>query len=229
VFEDEFNSGKLDRNKWLTRYFWGEVFLHDSYALPGEKHLFTDGKNLELSGSAVKIVTRSEKISGKEWIPSLGFYPKDFNYTSGIICSGSSYRTKYGKFEAKIKLDASKGVLHAFWLTGDTIVPQIDIFNCSNNKLFLSTFWGNPTDANGIQKDTASISASKFTGKFFIFSFEWTPDKMIWRINDVDVKTQTSNIPNEPLYVVFNSGVVGDQPQIPTRLEVDWIRCYQRI
>jgi len=52
-------------------------------------------------------------------------------------------------------------------LTGDTIVPQIDIFNCSNNKLFLSTFWGNPTDANGIQKDTASISASKIYREIF--------------------------------------------------------------
>jgi len=44
---------------------------------------------------------------------------------------------------------------------------------------------------------------------------------MIWRINDVEVKTQTSNIPKRA-YVrwYLNSGVVGDQPQIPTRLEV---------
>jgi len=56
---------------------------------------------LELSGSAVKLLPAVKKYQGKEWIPSLGFYPKDFNYTSGIICSGSSYRTKYGKFEAK--------------------------------------------------------------------------------------------------------------------------------
>jgi hypothetical protein len=228
VFSDEFNEGKLDRKKWLARYFWGEMLLKDSYALPGEKHLFTDGKNLEFGGSAIKMITRSEKISGKEWIPSLGFYPKEYNYSSGLICSGSSFRTKYGKIEAKIKLDASKDIMHAFWLTGDTILPQIDIFKCANNKLFLSTFWGDAAETNGVQKNTLSISASKFTGKYFIYSFEWTPDKMVWRINDVEVKSQTSNIPGDNMYVVINSGVVGDQPQIPTRMEVDWIRCYQK-
>jgi beta-glucanase (GH16 family) len=228
AFEDDFNSGSLNRNNWLTRYFWGEVLLHDTYALPGEKHLFTDGKNIEFMGSTLKLITRNEKVNGKEWVPAIGFFPKDFNYTSGLISSGSSFRTKYGKIEAKVKLDGSNGVLHAFWLAGDTIVPQIDIFKCYDNKLFLSTFWGNPADKNGIQRDTASISAKKFAGKFFIFSLEWSPEKMVWKINDLEVKTQTSNIPNEPMYIVMNSGVVSDSPQVPTRMEVDWVRCYHR-
>jgi hypothetical protein len=229
VFEDDFNSGSLNRNNWLTRYFWGEVLLHDTYALAGEKHLFTDGKNIEFMGSTLKFVTRSEKVNGKEWSPAIGFIPKDFNYTSGLISSGSSFRTKYGKIEAKIKLDASNGVLHAFWLAGDTIVPQIDIFKCYNNKLFLSTFWGNPTETNGIQRNTTSANASKFAGKFFIFSLEWSAEILVWKINDVVVKTQTSNIPGEPMYIVMNSGVISDSPQIPTRMEVDWVRCYHRI
>jgi len=227
-FEDHFNSGSLNRNVWLTRYFWGEVLLHDTYALPGEKHLFTDGKNIEFMGSSLKLVTRNEKVNGKEWIPSTGFLPRDFNYTSGLICSGNNFRTKYGKIEAKIKLDGSNGVLHAFWLAGDTIVPQIDIFKCYNNKLYLSTFWGNPAETSGIQRDTTSISASKFAGKYIIFSLEWSPEKMVWRINNVEVKIQVSNIPGDSMYLVLNSGVVGDSPQVPTRLEVDWFRCYQR-
>jgi hypothetical protein len=228
VFEDDFTSGSLDRNKWLTRYFWGEALMHDTFALPGEKHLFTDGKNLVMNGSAVKIVTKNEKINGKEWNPMIGFYPKDFDYTSGLICSGSSFRTKYGKFEAKIKLDTSKDVLHAFWLSGDTKVPQIDVFQCYNSKLTLNTFWGNAAEANGIKNDTASISASKFTNNYFIYSLEWSPEKIVWRINNLEIKTQTSNIPNEPLYVVLNSGVIGDHPVIATGMEIDWVRCYQK-
>jgi hypothetical protein len=228
VFEDDFTAGSLDRGKWLTRYFWGEVLLHDSYSLPGENHLCTDGKNLEINGSSVKIVTKSEKIIGKEWNPMFGFHPKEFDYTSGLICTGSSFRTKYGKIEAKIKLGSAKDVIHAFWLTGETIVPQVDIFKYHNNKLALSTFWGNPADSSGIKNDTSWMSASKFIGNFFIYSLEWSPEKITWRINDLEVKTQTSNIPNDPLYVVLNSGIVGNQPEIPARLEIDWIRCYQR-
>jgi hypothetical protein len=227
-FEDDFNTGSLNRNVWLTRYFWGEVLLHDTYALPGEQHLFTDGKNVEFMGSSLKLVTRNEKVQGKEWIPSIGFLPKDFNYTSGLICTGNNFRTKYGKIEAKIKLDGSNGVLHAFWLSGDGIVPQIDIFKCYDNKLYLSTFWGNAMETNGIQRDTASMSASKFVGKYFIFSLEWSPEKMVWKINDVEVKSQASNIPGDSMYISLNSGVVGASPQIPTRMEVDWIRCYHK-
>lgn len=228
AFEDDFTSGAIDRSKWLTRYFWGEMLLHDTYALPGEKHLFTDGKNLEMNGSAVKIVTKNEKVNGKEWNPVIGFYPRDFDYSSGIICSGSSFRTKYGKIEAKIKMQSSPDVFHAFWLGGETTVPQIDVFKCYNNKLFMSSFWGNPAEPNGINNDTASISASKFANNYFIYSLEWSPEKIVWKINNLEIKTQTSNIPNEALYVVLNSGVVGDHPGIPAKLEVDWVRCYQK-
>jgi beta-glucanase (GH16 family) len=204
------------------------MLLHDSYALPGEKHLFTDGKNLEMNGSTVKIVTKNEKVNGKEWNPAIGFYPKDFDYSSGIISTGSSFRTKYGRIEAKIKLQSSQDVFHAFWLGGETMLPQIDIFKCYNNKLFMSSFWGNPAEANGVHNDTASIKASKFAGNYFIYSLEWSPEKIVWKINDLEVKTQTSNIPSDPLYIVLNSGVVGDQPGIPVKLEIDWVRCYQK-
>jgi Beta-glucanase/Beta-glucan synthetase len=229
AFEDDFTSSDLDRNKWLTRYFWGEVLLHDTYALPGEKHLFTDGKNLEMNGSSVKIVTKSERATGKEWNPMLGFYPKEFAYTSGLISSAGSFRTKYGKIEAKIKLADSQSVLHAFWLAGDAMVPQIDIFKCYQNKLALSTFWGNPTEPTGIKNDTSTVKASKFAENYFIYSLEWSPEKLVWRINNLEVKTQTSNIPDQPLYIVLNSGVLDDQAAVPSKLEIDWVRCYQKV
>ena len=51
---------------------------------------------------------------------------------------------------------------------------------------------------------------------------------MVWKINDVEVKSQASNIPGDSMYISLNSGVVGASPQIPTRMEVDWIRCYHK-
>ena len=92
----------------------------------------------------------------------------------------------------------------------------------------MSSFWGNPAETNGIKNDTASVSASKFAGNYFIYSLEWSPEKIVWKINNLEVNTQTSNIPSDPLYIVLNSGVVGEQPAIPTRLEIDWVRCYQK-
>lgn len=230
TFGEEFNSNSLDRSKWITRYFWGDALMNDSYALPGEKHLFTDAKNIEYNGSTVKLVTRNEKIKGKEWIPTLGFIPQEFDYTSALLSSGSSFRTKFGRIEAKIKLDASQGVFHAFWLSGNTMLPQIDIFKFYNNKLLLSSYSGKSSQAEDINTDSISLKGSLFTNKFFIYSLEWTPEKLTWRINNLEVKTQSINIPSEEMYITINSGVTGDQNgQLPSNLEIDWIRCYQKV
>ena len=227
VFEDDFAAGSLDRAKWLTRYFWGEVLLHDTYALPGERHLFTDGKNVEFNGSSASIVTKIDKVQGKEWNPALGFYPREFGYTSGLLSSASSFRTKYGKIEAKIKLSASAGVLHAFWLAGEAMLPQIDVFKMAGSKLNLSSFWGNMAEEGGVKNDTSALSASKFTSGYFIYTLEWSPEKIEWKINNLVVKTQTNNVPAEPLYVVLSSGVFDESAQTPARMDIDWIRCYQ--
>jgi hypothetical protein len=230
AFEDDFTAGKVDKSKWITRYFWGEVLMGDTYALPGEYHLFTENKNFEFNGTSLKIVTKNERVNGKEWNAALGFYPKDFNFTSGIINTGSSFRTKFGKIEAKIKIDGSKEVIHAFWLAGEKAVPQIDIFKCFNNKLSLNTFWGDPNKREEIRTDSAAISASSFKDKYFIYSLEWMPGKLIWKINDLVIKTQTTNVPDEEMYVVLNSGVYSEQvSSVPAKLEIDWIRCYKQV
>ena len=87
---------------------------------------------------------------------------------------------------------------------------------------------GNPAESDGVKKDVASISASSFKNKYFIYSLEWTPNQMIWKINNQVVKTQTTQIPDDELYVVMNSGVLGEQASgLPARMEVDWVRCFQ--
>jgi hypothetical protein len=228
VFEDHFDKGKLDTEKWITRYFWGDMLMGESYALPGEKHFFTD-KNVEMNGSTVKLVTRQNKVLGKEWNPMLGFYPREFDYSSGLISTGRSHRQKYGRVEAKVRIPASQGIIHAFWLSGNKVLPQVDIFKYSNQKLHFSTFWTNNSGENTPNTDVVSLSASTFTKGFFIYSLEWTPDKLIWKINNLVVKEQTVGVPEEPLYLVINSGKYEDGTvSQPSNLEIDWVRCYEK-
>ncbi len=82
TFEDDFAGSSMDRGKWMTNYFWGEVLLKDTYALPGDKHFYTRGQNVEVADSVLKIVTKQETTSGKVWNPTLGFTPQEFEYTS---------------------------------------------------------------------------------------------------------------------------------------------------
>ncbi|NMC39901.1 MAG: family 16 glycosylhydrolase, partial [Bacteroidales bacterium] len=155
-FEDDFISKKLDASKWITRYFWGDKILKDAYSLATDQHFLTDGENIEITNSTLKINTRQEEVTGKAWDPLLGFFPKDFKYTSGIISSGKSFRQQFGVIQAKIRLNKPGKVTHAFWMTGDRILPQIDIFKSDNSKLLMTNFWGNITEKEGIRKNTVS-------------------------------------------------------------------------
>lgn len=231
TFEDDFLANKLDQDKWLTGYYWGKTILNDNYVQANEQQYFTD-KNLEIKDSVLKITTREEKVKGKVWNPSMGFYTKDFNYTSGLINTGQSFRQKYGRFEAKIKVNHSYPVHHAFWMLGEKITPEIDIFKYdlkSKNKISIANYWGNAMEEKGIKKLNAKVSGPNLASDYFIYTLLWTPEKLTWKINNTPVYEITEGVPQEPMYVLLSSGITvnGSSIQLPCTMEVDWIRVYQ--
>jgi beta-glucanase (GH16 family) len=69
---------------------------------------------------------------------------------------------------------------------------------------------------------------SRYAGDFFIYSLEWTANALVWRINNTEVFRQTTDIPQEPMYVTLSGGL--DKPiSSMTSLEIDWIRVYQPV
>ena len=226
-FEDHFTDEKLDTDKWLTRYYWGDKLLNGAYSLPGDRHCNTNGKNISLSRSKLAIHTQKEAAQGLMWDPVCGFVVRDFPYTSGLINTSKSFRQAYGKVEAKIKVPKGKAY-HAFWLAGEQMLPQINIFKYSRKKFHLENFWGDAASPNGIHADSSAISGA-FAGKYYIFSLEWTPKRLEWSINGVVFKTVSRGIPFEPMYVAFSSGVESDtRLSKSVKLEIDWVRFYSK-
>ncbi|MFC2087503.1 family 16 glycosylhydrolase, partial [Bacteroidota bacterium] len=230
TFNDDFENNSLDNKKWLTTYYWGKKLLKESYSLENESHLITDGANLETGNSILTITTKQEEKKGKVWNPAFGFYEKTFEYTTGHINSGESFRQKYGLFKIKAKLDYSPGVSHAFWLLSDKMVPQIDIFNFNlkkRKKLTLSNYWKKGENEK-IQQDNGIIKGLNPSKRFYIYSLEWNENELIWKINDQVVKRSKIGIPDTPMYINLNSGISGKKPSnLPGKLEVDWIKCYK--
>lgn len=229
TFYDDFDKPQLDAEKWLTSYYWGKTLMNDSYVQAGSKHFYTDGNNIDIANSNCKITTKEEKTKGKVWHPALGFYVNDFNYTSGMINTAKSFNQKYGYFRAKVKLGNAYPLRHSFWLVTNKILPQIDIFNYaqkSASQIEMNTFTGNnPANAH---QDKSIVKGLNFSKKHYIFSIEWTPESIVWRINGLAVKEQTSNIPNEPMYIMLNSGLHQDiKPgKLPADMEIDWVEAY---
>jgi hypothetical protein len=218
TFCDEFDGEKLDTKKWLTNYYWGDKLLKDRYSIESDLQAYTEKENFELLSSILKINTKPQKTSGKVWSAAKGFSKKEFGYTSGLINSGASFRQKYGVFTAKIKL-GDPNAKSAFWMLADKITPHIDICRTSKGKVWFYFFpvIGNPTKTS---------VGSRYSKDFFIYTLEWTSDKLVWKINDTVVLTQSSDVPQEPMYVLFAGGL--DKPlNGMTSIEIDWVRVYK--
>jgi beta-glucanase (GH16 family) len=229
TFEDDFKDAKLDAKKWINNYFWGDAVLKDTYSLPGEKHLNTPGKNVEIKDSTLRITTRKENAEGKIWNPALGFQKQQFAYTSGLVCTGKSFRQKYGVIKAKVRF-SNTPLKQAVWMVGEKILPHIDIAKLDKNKIHVGNFWGNLNDKGGPNKKSYKKGGSKFTSDYFIYTLEWTPDKLVWKVNGLEAMTQTTGVPQDPMYIGFSSGVSDPVPDhmLPTSMDVDWVRVYKK-
>jgi hypothetical protein len=218
TFSDEFDQDKLDTKKWLTNFFWGEKLLNDRYSFESDLQAYTEKDNFELRSSLLKIITKQQKANGKIWSANHGFTPKEFGYTSGIINSATSFRQKYGIFSAKIKL-GDPSARNACWMLSDKITPHIDICRTTNGKV-----WFNLFTKNG--KTSKTSLGSRYSNDYFIYTLEWTSDRLVWKINGVDVFQQTSDIPQEAMYINFAGGL--EKPiSGMTAMEIDWVRVYQ--
>jgi len=218
IFSDEFDGTAVDGKKWLTTYYWGEKLLKDRYSMESDLHFHTEKGNIEVRNSVLTLITKPQKVEGKVWSPTKGFGKKEFSYTSGMVNTGNSFRQKFGTFSAKIKLD-NVSTKNAFWLLGDRITPHIDICRASKGKVVFDIF----RSEKSVAKD--SISA-KYANDFFIYTLEWTPDKLVWKVNGEVAFVQTGNIPQEPMYISLAGGV--DKPVgTVSNMEVDWIRVYK--
>ena len=104
-------------------------------------------------------------------------------------------------------------------MLADKITPHIDVCRTAKGKVWFDYF----TPKGGNSKTSIG---SRYAGDFFIFTLQWTSDKLVWKINDTEVYKQTSDIPQEPMYILLSGGL--DKPlNGMTSMEIDWIRVYQ--
>jgi len=226
AFSDEFETNKLDTEKWLTRYYYGETILGQSYSLASDYHYITEGQNIEIKSSICSIVSRNEKATGNAWNPSFGFIPKEFSVTSGLINTGKSFRSKHGIIRAKVCFNNSHPITHAFWLASNQSLPQIDIFKFENKKLIASNYFA--VGNNDIKKNSVKITSSKLAEGYWIVELEWAPNLLVWRVNGLEIQRITQNVSEEEMYLVFSSGLYADQTLSQSAsFDIDWVRWYK--
>lgn len=225
TFEENFNAGKLDREKWMTRYFWGDQTMDSSFVLEDDKSFITDGDNIEFYDKKARIVTKAEKAEGLAWRAEQGFVMEDFDFTSGLISTAKSFKQKYGVFKAKVKMVGGSAA-QSFWMVSETMLPHIDVARFENGKLYANYFWGKAATPH---KSLSKTGGAKYADEYTIFTLEWSPNKLVWKINDKVFKTQSSGVPQEEMSINFSANLKKDASEsgLPAAMEIDWIRVYK--
>jgi len=232
-FFDDFQGASLDKDKWLTTYYWGKALLNDSYVQATDQHFFTDGRNVEVDEGVLRIVTRKEQVEGKAWHPSFGFFSRQFDYTSGIINTGQSFRQKYGLYRTKARVSHARNLRHSFWLVPDKILPEIDVFSYSRKnprRLDMTAYSGEIQDKKSLKVKKSTIKGYNFSKRYVIYELDWRPGLLTWKINGIPVRRQKKAVPDEPMYMILNSGVDGTvrDRDLPRELRVDWVETYRQ-
>lgn len=225
TFEENFNAGTLDREKWMTRYFWGDQTMDSSFVLEDDISFITDGDNIEFYDKKARIVTKPGKAEGLAWRAEQGFVREDFEFTSGLISTAKSFKQKYGVFKAKVKM-AGGSVAQSFWMNSNSMLPHIDVARFENGKLYANYFWGKGSTP---QKSLSKTAGAKYADEYYIFTLEWSPNKLVWKINGKTFKTQTSGVPQDEMSINFSANLKKDASEsgLPSAMEIDWIRVYK--
>jgi beta-glucanase (GH16 family) len=204
----------------------------------GELQRYTDStQNARLDGrGSLEIVARAEQVG------------RTRRYTSARITTRGSFTARYGRYEARLRLPAGRGIWPAFWLngicaTGWPDCGEIDVMESVDEvpTTVRSRIHGpGPSYRSGIGRDWPV--RSRLDEGYHVYGVRWTPDHAAFTFDGVEYSRveRTRLGPGEvwaldhDAYLILNVAVGGRWPgaptartRFPTRLKVDWVRVYQ--
>ena len=215
-----------------------------------EIHYYTDGnRNSWLDGNGSLVIHAvKEQMEGSTW-------------SSALIHTNNIFEFQYGRVEAKLKFPNLSGCVPAFWMLGSCIevvplgyydptakkhaiekgirtplTPEIDVVEQFGAKETIQSavHCGSEEDGNYEVQSMHTLAVAD-TSEWHIYSVEWTPKKITWYVDDVEVGSSNAvqRYPrlNKPMYLLLNlamGNVNGSGTAIVNEMNMyaDWVRVY---
>jgi beta-glucanase (GH16 family) len=236
LFADEFDGpagARPDPSRWTVAVGgdgWGNQ----------ELQFYTDRpENVALDGAGRLVITaRRELFQGRD-------------YTSGRLDTRGRFMHAYGRFEARLRVPAGKGLWPAFWLLGDDVgsagwpaCGEIDVIESRGAqpaRISASAhgpgYAGGEALIGGYQRtDGASLADA-----FHTYAVDWTPDELRFSVDGAVFHTvKATRLPaggrwvfDHPFFLLLDLAVGGtfggppdDSTQLPRVLLIDYVRVY---
>jgi beta-glucanase (GH16 family) len=160
----------------------------------------------------------------------------DKRFSSGMIESLNKDEFLYGKIEIYASIPKGKGLFPAIWMlceTGNNY--EIDILEAIGSDSSL-IYGVNHFYYGGKKLRTYYLTKIKNPQEFHTYSIEWTPDKIVWYVDNNIFHQTNSGVPDENMYLILNLAVGGNWPGepdsntvFPSSFKIDYIRIYEYI
>ncbi len=171
-------------------------------------------------------------------------------YTSARITTQGLRETKYGRYEARMKLPTGRGMWPAFWLLGANIGtvgwPQSGEIDIMENRGQEPTRINGSLHGPGYSGGAAITRAydlptgQRVDNEFHVYKVEWTEDRIDYFVDDSLYQSikktyvPTTWVFDHPFYIILNLAVGGNyvgapdaSTVFPQSLVVDYVRVYR--
>lgn len=246
IWSDEFNQdGRPDPAKW--DYEHGFV--------RNQELQWYQPENAAVSNGLLVIEARRETRPSPRFNPDSKDWRDqrpEITVTSACLISKGRFTFTYGKAEARIRIDARPGSWPAFWTLSDNAggfqgadFGEVDIMEYYNDTILANMFYrhGGKVRGPAVKRPLAKFGGPAWAKEFQIYTMEWDAERITIAINGEVLNTFRVSDDDEsgaqngfrmPHYLLINQaigGTMGGDPsktQFPVRLEVDWVRVYQK-
>jgi len=210
-FDDEFSDSDVNWGTWQNGgQNWGS-------GGNGEQQEYLAGECSEANGT-LQLQAENKSANGKR-------------YSSCMVNTLGTFQQTYGYFEFRGKIPQGQGLWPAFWLYNSALsgAPEIDVMeNLGNNT---STYYATYHSNSGQQQQT--YNGVNLANGYHTYGVKWTPDAITFYLDNVAVRTVTSNIYQGPMFLLINLAVGGNWPgspnastSFPSTFNVDYVRVY---
>jgi len=236
VWSDEFDQKELDLSKWQFD-LGGNGFGNN------EAQFYTDRvKNCRIEDQHLVIEAHKEDFEHR-------------HYTSAKITTYGKFSFKYGKLDVRVKLPRGKGTWPAVWLLPDAIKSNVKWPFCG--EIDLVEHVGRDQDVMHFSLHTGAYNhnlknqytsvhkLSDVSDSFKLYTMIWEEQFIEFQVDGLtvckfekgehDKDASQSGWPfNQPFFLIINLAIGGhwgglvDDSQLPQRLEIDYVKLYQK-
>lgn len=219
-WEDDF-TGKGLPAKW--------TFDTGGYGFGDKQLQWNSNNNAQLSGNGGLVITAAQGGGGHTcWYGPC-------TYTAAKI--QTTFAQTYGRFEARIKLPAGRGLWPAFWMipAHSSGPGEIDIIEVNNKSPYLAS--GYVHDPGVFSYKARTVLDLPISAQYHTYGIDWTPSGITWTLDGTaygHIKSYPNWPFNQPFIMLLDLAVGGEWPgppdantSFPAYMLVSWVRVYE--